>query len=196
MSNPSLQPQEAATAQPQTGIRRLNWGCGDYPERGWVNSDIKEGPGIEISCDIREGLPLEDDSFDYVVSIHALPEIPYGDLQAVLTELRRVLKPGGVLRLGLPDLERGIRAFLENDRDYFLVPDKDAATIGGKLVTQLLWYGWSRTLFTRDFIEELLRKAGFAEVQACAYRETKSRFPEIVELDSRERESLFVEATK
>src|ERR671925_461581 len=57
MSNPSPQPQEAATAQPQTGIRRLNWGCGDYPERGWVNSDIKEGPGIEISCDIREGLP-------------------------------------------------------------------------------------------------------------------------------------------
>jgi len=196
MSNPSRQPQDAPAAQAEHQIRRLNWGCGDYPEPGWINSDVKETPGIQITRDIRDGLPLEDDSIDYIVSIHALPEVPYGDLGEVLRELRRVLKPDGVLRLGLPDLERGVRAFLENDRDYFLVPDEDAATIGGKLVTQLVWYGWSRTLFTEDFTEELLRKAGFREVRACSYRETKSRFPEIVKLDSRERESLFVEAIK
>jgi SAM-dependent methyltransferase len=196
MSNPSPQPQEAPAAQPEAEIRRLNWGCGDQPEPGWINSDVKRLPGIDITCDIREGLPIETDSLDYVVSIHALPEVPYRDLASVLIELRRVLKPGGVLRLALPDLERGIRAFLENDRDYFLVPDEDAETIGGKLVTQLVWYGWSRTLFTEDFIEELLRKAGFSDVHACSYRVTRSRFPEIVELDSRERESLFVEAIK
>jgi hypothetical protein len=62
-----------------SGIRRLNWGCGTHPEPGWLNSDSKEGPGIDISCDIRAGLPLEDDSFDYVASIHALPELPYPD---------------------------------------------------------------------------------------------------------------------
>jgi SAM-dependent methyltransferase len=184
-----------AAANVQPGVMRLNWGCGEYPEPGWVNSDVKEGPGI-ISCDIRNGLPLDDDTFDYVVSVHALPEVPYPDLGTVLAELRRVLKPGGILRLVLPDLERSIRAYLQNDRDYFLVPDKDAETIGGKLVTQLVWYGWSRTLFTMDFTEELLKKAEFATVQVCRYRETKSPFPEIVELDSRERESLFVEATK
>jgi SAM-dependent methyltransferase len=195
MSNPSPQPQPAAGAE-QTPIRRMNWGCGEHPGPGWINSDVKEGPGIDISGDIRGGLPLEDDSLDYIVSIHALPEIPYGDLVVALKELRRVLKPGGVLRLALPDLERGIRAYLENDRDYFLVPDEDAESIGGKLVTQLVWYGWSRSLFTPDFAEELLRKAGFAEVARCSYHETQSRFPEIVELDSRERESLFVEAVK
>jgi SAM-dependent methyltransferase len=196
VSKSSPQPQEAPAAQPRDQVRRLNWGCGEHPEPGWINSDVKQLPGIEISCDIREGLPLQNDSIDYIASIHALPEVPYRDLPAVLSELRRVLKPGGVIRLGLPDLERGIKAFLENDRDYFLVPDEDAATIGGKLVTQLVWYGWSRSLFTEDFTEELLRKAGFAEVQLCSYHETRSRFPEIVELDSRERESLFVEAIK
>jgi SAM-dependent methyltransferase len=177
-------------------VRRLNWGCGEHPQAGWINSDIKSTPGIDISCDIRAGLPLPSDSIDYAASIHALPEIPLGDLVAVLSELRRVLKPGGVLRLALPDLDRGIRAYLANDRDYFLVPDQDAATVGGKLVTQLLWYGWSRSLFTHDFTEEILRKAGFSEVLECSFRETRSRFPEIVELDSRERESLFVEAAK
>ena len=86
-----------------TEVRRLNWGCGEHPDPGWINSDIKDTPGVDVACDIRDGLPLETDSIDYVSSIHALPEIPYGDLVGALGELRRVLKPGGVLRLGLPD---------------------------------------------------------------------------------------------
>jgi SAM-dependent methyltransferase len=174
----------------------MNWGCGNHVAPGWINSDIDDTPGIEISCDIRDGLPLDDDCLDYIVSVHALQELPWGDLLGALSELRRVLKPGGVLRLCLPDLERGIDAYFENDRDYFVVPDEDAATIGGKLVTQLVWYGYSRTLFTYDFIEELLQKAGFRDVVLSSFRRTESRFAEIVDLDSRERESLFVEATK
>jgi hypothetical protein len=35
-----------------TEIRRLNWGCGDVRPPGWINSDIKSGPGIDISADI------------------------------------------------------------------------------------------------------------------------------------------------
>jgi SAM-dependent methyltransferase len=174
----------------------MNWGCGEHPEPGWINSDIKDGPGIDISCDIRHGFPLETGSIDYIASIHALPELPIGDLVGAMEELRRVLKPGGVLRLALPDLDKGIKAYLENDRDYFLVPDEDASTIGGKFVTQLLWYGWSKTLFTHDYTEELLGRAGYRSVFTCSFRETKSRFPEIVELDSREHESFFVEAVK
>ena len=174
----------------------MNWGSGEHADHGWINSDLKEGPGVDISCDIRDGLPLDTASLDYIVSHHALPEIPLTDIVGVLEELRRVLKPGGVLRLGLPDLDKGIRAYLENDRDYFLIPDEDASTTGGKLVTQLLWYGWSRTVFTHDFIEEMLRKAGFREVVGCDFGETKSKYAGIVEQDTRKRESFFVEATK
>jgi SAM-dependent methyltransferase len=174
----------------------MNWGCGEYPEPGWINSDIKAAGGIDLVCDILQGLPLADKSVDYIVSHHALPEIGLPDVVRVLAELRRVLKPGGVLRLGLPDLDRGLKAYQEHDRDYFLIPDEEASTIGGKFVTQLLWYGWSRTLFTADFIGELLGKAGFEKIAGCSFQETKSRFPGIVELDSRERESLFVEATR
>jgi hypothetical protein len=56
--------------------------------------------------------------------------------------------------------------------------------------------GRSRTLFTLDFAEELLVDAGFVDVTRCRSGETASRFPEIVELDGRERESIFVEATR
>lgn len=177
-------------------IKRLNWGCGTAREPGWINSDQKDGAGIDISCDIRNGLPLDSDSIDYIVSIHALPEVPYPELVPTLQELRRVLKPGGTLRLGLPDLDKGIQAYLRNDRDYFLIPDEEVRSIGAKFIVQLLWYGWSRTLFTYDFIEELLDKAGFSQVSRCAYKQTHSPHPGIVELDNRKQESLFVEAVK
>ena len=177
-------------------IKRMNWGCGSHPAPGWINSDRKNEPGIDISCDIRNGLPLPSDSIGYITSIHALEEVPYPEIVPVLQELRRVLEPNGILRLSLPDLDKGIQAYQQNDRDYFLIPDDDVRSIGGKLIVQLIWYGYSRTLFTYDFIEELLFKAGFRHVQRCLYKESKSQYPDIVELDDRPRESLFVEATK
>jgi predicted SAM-dependent methyltransferase len=177
-------------------VRRLNWGCGTNPDAGWINSDIKEGAGIDLSCNILEGLPLADGSIDYVVSIHALPELCFPGIVPALTELRRVLRPGGLLRLALPDLDRGIRAYLEGDGDYFLVPDEDARSIGAKFIVQMLWYGYSKTVFNYDFTAELLERAGFVDIQRCGYRQTAGPFPEIVELDNRGAESFFVEARK
>ena len=179
-----------------TGIKRLNWGCGPRARPGWINSDRRTGEGIDLSCDILHGLPLESDGLDYIVSIHALQDLAYADVLPALRELRRILKPGGVLRLGLPDLDRAIRAYLRHDHAYFYVPHEDARSIGGKLVTQMIWYGSIRTPMTSDFLEEWLQKAEFTRVNRCGYQETKSRYPEIVELDNRERESLFAEAVK
>jgi len=179
-----------------TLLRRLNWGCGLKALPGWVNSDIGAGPGVDVVCDILEGLPLDDNSFDYVVSIHALPEISCVQQEDALWELRRVLKPGGVLRLGLPDLNRAIQAYQKGDRGYFLIPDDTCQSLGGKMVTQLLWYGRSRCMFTMDFMAELLQRTGFRQWRECAYRQTCSPFAEIVALDDREPETLFVEAVK
>jgi len=179
-----------------TAVRRLNWGCGTHPEPGWINSDIKDGPGIDLSGDILDGLPLADESIEYVVSIHALPELPLSAQVPALEELRRVLVDGGVLRLALPDLDRGIRAYQAGDASYFLVSDDDARSLGAKFVTHMLWHGYTRTLFTADLVEELLARAGFARVRHCGFRETASGIPDIVSLDNRERESMFVEAWK
>src|SRR6266516_3249307 len=101
---------------PLDNVKRLNWGCGSNPRPGWINSDSKDLPGIDIVGDIRDGLPLTTDSIEYAVSIHALQEVPYADLIPVLEELRRVLKRGGVLRLGLPNLERAFEAYREGNR--------------------------------------------------------------------------------
>jgi predicted SAM-dependent methyltransferase len=178
------------------GVARLNWGCGPTPAPGWINADRLRAPGIELCGDIREGLALADGAVEYAVAMHALQDVPYLDVVPVLQELRRVLRPGGVLRLGVPDLERALAACARGARDYFYIPDAEVQTLTGKLIVQMTWYGSVRTPFTWEFARELLDKAGFRRVVRCAFRLTASPHTAIVELDNRERESLFVEAVR
>jgi predicted SAM-dependent methyltransferase len=175
---------------------RLHWGCGPITPFGWVNSDIEPHAGVEVVADIRGGLPLPNAYFDYIVSIHALPELPYSDLDQALSELHRLLKPGGTLRLGLPDMDKAIRAYQAADLDYFLIGDDVVRTPAGKMIVQLTWFGRSRSLFTAEFIRELLERNGFVDVRSCVFHQTASRHAGIVELDDRPLESLFVEASK
>jgi predicted SAM-dependent methyltransferase len=177
-------------------VQRLNWGCGSHVATGWINSDVKDGAGVDLVADVRRGLPLTTESMDYAVSIHALPELALPEQVSALEELRRVLKRDGVLRLGLPDLQKGIDAYLAGDQEYFQVDREEARTLGGRFIVHMLWHGYSRTLFTVDFVGELLERAGFVNVRECAYQATASRFEGISDLDNRPEESLFVEAER
>jgi|SRR5919198_5942875 predicted SAM-dependent methyltransferase len=175
---------------------RLNWGCGSVIAAGWLNVDRIIRPGVDIAGDIRDGLKLADDSIDYAVAMHALQDLPYLDLVPALVELRRALKAGGVLRVGVPDLERSIEAWQRGDAGYFYIPDDEVASLGGKLIVQATWYGSVRTPFTWDFLQELAARAGFASIRRCAFQQTHSPWPEIVALDNRRRETLYAEAVK
>jgi predicted SAM-dependent methyltransferase len=177
-------------------MRRLNLGCGPHPPAGWINADWRAGPGVDLVGDIRDGLALPDAHVDVAVAMHFLQDLFWPDIPPALRELHRVLKPGGRLRLGLPDLDRAIDAYRRGDAGYFHVPDEDARSVGAKLVTQIIWYGSVHTPFTFDFAAELLEDAGFVDIRRCAFRETASGLEGITELDNRERESLFVEATR
>jgi SAM-dependent methyltransferase len=173
---------------------RLHLGCGRHAVPGWVNADLRAAPGVDLRIDIRRGLPLRDAAVDGIVAIHVLQDLSWLDIPPALGEMKRVLKPGGVLRLGLPDLDRAIDAYRRGDAAYFYVPDSDARRLGAKLVTQIIWYGSVRTPFTFDFALECLERARFGSVRRCAFGETFSGDPAIASLDNRERESLFVEA--
>ena len=174
---------------------RLNWGCGPHGKPGWTNVDRHAFPGVDMRCDLLVGgLPFDSKTFDFAVAMHVLQDMLWFDIPVALAELQRVLKTGGVLRLGLPDLDRAIAAYQRGDTGSFHVPDNDARNIGSKFVTQIIWYGSVFTPFTFDFAHELLQRAGFVDVQRCAFGCTAGQHREIVELDNRERESMFVEA--
>lgn len=173
---------------------RLHFGCGPQARPGWINQDRRPHPGVDLVCDLRRGLPLAGGTLEAAAGIHVLQDLGWGDIPPLLAELRRVLRPGGVLRLALPDLDRAIDAYRRGDAGYFYVPDADARSIGAKLVTQIIWYGSVRTPFTFDLAQEWLGHAGFRAVEACAFGQSVHGQPWLAALDNRERESFFVEA--
>jgi predicted SAM-dependent methyltransferase len=173
---------------------RLNVGCGPVRAEGWVNTDHSLAPAVDVAGDVRGLLPIASGSIEYVVAMHVLQDLPYLEIVPALAELRRVLKAGGVLRAGVPDLDRAIDAYRRGDGAYFYVHDDEVSALGSKLVVQATWYGSVRTPFTWDFAREMSERAGFTVVRRSGFRETTTAHPDIVCLDNRERETLFFEA--
>jgi len=81
----------------------INVGCGAYPLTGFLNIDI--GRGADLRWDVRRGLPFPDGSVSGIFSEHFLEHLTQGDGLFFLRECRRVLKPGGLVRVAMPDLD-------------------------------------------------------------------------------------------
>ena len=94
-------------------VRRLNLGCGRRFHPDWENVDFSStGPGVR-AYDLRKGIPYPDAAFDVVYHSHLLEHFPKESAPVFLRECYRVLKPGGVIRIAVPDLETIVRLYLE-----------------------------------------------------------------------------------
>jgi predicted SAM-dependent methyltransferase len=92
--------------------RLLNVGCGTRLHADWVNADIAaRAPGV-IAIDLRRELPFPAASFEAVYCSHVLEHLSKGDGAELLGRLHRILRPGGVLRVVVPDLEAMVREYL------------------------------------------------------------------------------------
>src|SRR5262245_10590906 len=90
----------------------LNLGCGSRFHPTWVNFDIAPiDPSIR-RWDVTEHLPFPDVSVDAVYHAHLLEHLPHERALPFLEDCRRVLKPGGVLRIAIPNLEAIARLYL------------------------------------------------------------------------------------
>lgn len=94
-------------------MRLLNLGCGARRHPDWVNVDFCAHAPDVLAHDLATPLPFADDSFDAVYHSHVLEHLPREAASGFLAECRRVLRPGGVLRVAVPDLERLARTYLE-----------------------------------------------------------------------------------
>lgn len=66
--------------------------------------------------DLRKGLPFEADSVDAVYHSHVLEHIDRDLVEGFLLEIKRVLRPGGIQRIVVPDFEKLCRDYLEHLR--------------------------------------------------------------------------------
>jgi predicted SAM-dependent methyltransferase len=95
-------------------IKLLNVGCGAryHTGDGWINVDIVAVSKDVIAHDLKKGIPFDDNTFDLVYHSHVMEHIPKAEAEGFIKECIRVLKPNGVLRIVIPDLERIVRNYL------------------------------------------------------------------------------------
>jgi len=95
-------------------MRNVNLGCGpvyvDSPE--WLNFDYAPTSRAVRRANLLGRLPVPDGVADLVYASHFLEHVPRERVSAVLMECWRVLRPGGVVRLVVPDLENMAREYL------------------------------------------------------------------------------------
>jgi predicted SAM-dependent methyltransferase len=158
------------------GGLRLNLGSGETPIPGFVNVDaLESAPGVDVVADIGQRLPYDDDAADLIYASHLLEHFPTADVPRLLAEWRRVLQPGGVLLVAVPDLEV-VASMLVERRGWFTPPN--APWLGVLYGGQKDEYDFHKTGFTAPWLAYLLREAGFGEVQRVA------RFAEIPVADA------------
>lgn len=94
-------------------MKLLNVGCGNRFHPAWTNVDLTSRHEDVEEYDLRRGLPYSDGSFDGVYHSHVLEHLPPAEGQKLLKDCYRILKPGGVLRVVVPNLEAIVRGYLE-----------------------------------------------------------------------------------
>ncbi|HUT37396.1 MAG TPA: methyltransferase domain-containing protein [Planctomycetota bacterium] len=106
--------------------RRLNLGCGRDIQEGYVNLDCVPLPGVSVVHDLNQfPYPFQDSSFDEILAQDILEHLH--DTIRVMEELWRILVPGGILRIRVPDARSAyflhdpthVSRFTERTFDYF-----------------------------------------------------------------------------
>ncbi len=132
------------------------------------------------------GIPFEDNTIDYLYSSHLLEHFFREDGEKLLRQVYRTLKPGGRIRICVPDLEYALKIYDNGDKEkalkYFFSDSK-----AGYLAQH-------RYMYDYDLLKKLLISAGFDNIEKCSFQ--KGQTPDIDKLDNRPEETLFVEAVK
>lgn len=95
--------------------------------RGTRKERFERLPPNTVAHDLSKGIPFPDGSVDVVYHSHLLEHLDRPVASEFMGEVRRVLKPGGVQRVVVPDLERLCRDLLEHLERCSSDPDERAA---------------------------------------------------------------------
>ena len=170
-----------------------------------------------LAHDVRKRLPFTDGSVSIIYASHLLEHLYLSEAESLLRDCFRVLEPGGVLRLVVPDLDFIIRDYVLSTSTGVKGSD-DGETPADRLNRRLLfrssspptgsWFYRAYTglmdfhshkwMYDRDSLTTHIRAAGFAEVAEMAFLE--SRIPGIQAVERASRvlngEGICVEGIK
>jgi len=207
---------------------KLDLGCGPFAKEGWESFDnspsafLARHPILKWLLwklglmtddhyrlqwsrnirwkDVTRGLPYRDNTVDLIHVSHLLEHLSQQQGEKLLLECRRVLKPGGVIRIAVPDLFRAAKEYVQNVAPMMegLAPPDRAPH---DRFLEMMFSGCLRRMrsghrYAYDYptLAVLLCRLGFRDVERCSYR--KSRHSDLSEMDSRPEDSIYLEAVK
>lgn len=135
--------------------------------------------------DVTRPLPFASGSVDAIFSSHVLEHLDREVTERFLAEAHRVLRPGGVIRTVLPDLDQLVAAYQPEEADDFVERFLEASQSGKNR---------HRWMYNEASFSALLHDVGFDDVRRCPYRQ--GACPDLELLDNRPDTSLFIEATR
>jgi SAM-dependent methyltransferase len=182
-------PRAIAAYWSSHAVRKLHLGCGPIVLPGWLNADLRPRRPEQIFIDVQERLPFDDASLDYVFSEHMIGDLTYAQTAATLAECRRVLRPGGRLRISTPSLARLAELYSPDASgvhgryvawavDEFV--DWADAPLPGLVINNL--FQEHRFVYDPATLRHLLARAGFAGVVDVPYGESTD--PHLAGIDS------------
>lgn len=177
---------------PRSGLR-LHLGSGKVRKPGWVNIDLAGHP-VDLVWDLRFRLPLPSGTVDAIFHEHLLEHLPLQEGLFVTMECYRLLKVGGVLRIGVPDTEAYLHSYLKG-RGAFLEVNRPGRPTRLLAIQEIFYDYGHRTMYDHETLELLCRCAGFKIVQVSSFGESKYLAP-APDSEERRSETLYVEAQK
>lgn len=174
----------------------LNVGAGPRGkcDNHWLNVDGFRDRNVRYLLDFTRPLPLADKSISGAFCEHVLEHLSIPDAHLLLSELARVLEPGGVLRVIVPDAAWVVKMYSEQ-------PDRLAQLRRTRFGTTMEAVNdYFRQRYEHQFLhdyrtmEEFLLAAGFREVRRASYAEGAWSKDIVLDDKKYQEESLYVEA--
>ncbi len=174
--------------------RKLHVGCGRNILRGWINADIS--PRAELIVFLQKRLPFRTGTLERIYSEHVLEHVPYASAVFFLREAYRTLRPGGVIRIAMPDLDDLIDGYQKDWRRFDWVnwpAHRFIKTRAEMINIAFRWWGHQH-LYNQEELERALREAGFWHY---SFRQPgESDYPDLRGLETRPESRLIVDAVK
>lgn len=144
------------------GARCLHLGCGNVRLPDFCNVDILMTPAVDVISDISKLDNFKDESIELIYACHVLEHFSHDEAVAVLQRWFEVLKPGGELRVSVPDIDRIVKIYTDNWQ-HFQTPG-NSPWIGLLYGGQGDPYDFHKTGFNFCWMKHLLEKVGFAQI--------------------------------
>ena len=167
------------------GLAWLMFKVGRMPRERYAQH--REGVFSRLQyLDLTKKLPYADNAIEAIFSSHVFEHLFMDEVERLVDECFRVLKPGGVVRVVVPDLEKIMKLYDANDPREFLASIYEVATRSAVKNSH-------HSGFTGAFISRLFQEAGFTKCSVLEYK--SGQCPDLNKLDNRP-DSLFFEAIK